>query len=85
MDDTSDSQRYGEVDIDERGRLTLPKELREELQIDGGTVFGVLQDGPNILLTRRDYDLETLRSKKSNQEWRNDAFRDAGEGTFGGR
>lgn len=84
---STDDQRdeaYGEAEINDRGRLTIPKELREELQLDAGTSFTVLREGNDIRLVRDLPDLQTLSSGKSRDEWGEDAFRDAGESTFGG-
>jgi bifunctional DNA-binding transcriptional regulator/antitoxin component of YhaV-PrlF toxin-antitoxin module len=61
--------------------LTIPKELREDLHLDGGTEFAVVRQGGDIRLGRRLPELETLTR---GGEWSEGAFRDAGEGTFGG-
>ena len=78
-------QEYGEAEINDRGRLTIPKALRDDLRLDGGTRFTVLRDGTEIRLVRQLPELETVSSGKSRDEWGEDAFRDAGEATFGGR
>ncbi|WP_123538226.1 AbrB/MazE/SpoVT family DNA-binding domain-containing protein [Halosimplex salinum] len=83
--DGSDDEEYGEAEINHRGRLTIPKELRDELQLEAGTTFTVVRDGSDIRLVRQLPELETLSSGKSRDEWGDEAFRDAGEGTFGGR
>ena len=84
MSETDTDTDYGEVEVNERGRLTIPKELREELQIEGGTSFTVVRDGGDIRLVRKLPELTTVSSGKSTEEWENKAFRDAGEATFGG-
>jgi len=84
-DDSENEEEYGEAEINDRGRLTIPKALRDELQIEGGTTFTVVRDGADIRLVRQLPDLETLSSGRSREEWGDDAFRDAGEATFGGR
>jgi len=86
MSETADSstEEYGEAEINERGRLTIPKELRDELQIEGGTTFTVVREGTDILLVRQLPELETLSSGRPRDEWGEDTFRDAGEATFGG-
>jgi AbrB family looped-hinge helix DNA binding protein len=81
---SSSPEEYGEAEINDRGRLTIPKELRDELQIEGGATFTVVREGADILLVRQLPELETLSSGKSREEWEDDAFRDAGEATFGG-
>lgn len=78
-DDESEG-RYGTVEIDDQGRLTLPEALREELHLDGGTEFEVVREGGDIRLVRHLPELETLAL---NEEWRDEAFRDAGDATFG--
>ncbi|WP_136689659.1 AbrB/MazE/SpoVT family DNA-binding domain-containing protein [Halorhabdus amylolytica] len=87
MSSTEDSpaEEYGSVEINDRGRLTIPKELREALQIDAGTEFTVVREGGDIRLVRDLPELQTLTAGKSDEEWAEDAFRDAGEATFGGR
>ena len=84
-DDSTGEEEYGEAQINDRGRLTIPKELREDLQIEGGTTFTVVREGSDIRLVRQLPELQTLSSGKSREEWGEEAFRDAGEATFGGR
>lgn len=81
-DDADDGEEYGTAELNERGRLTIPKRLREELHLEGGTEFTVLREGGDIRLVRNLPGLETLTR---NEEWGSEAFRDAGEATFGGR
>jgi bifunctional DNA-binding transcriptional regulator/antitoxin component of YhaV-PrlF toxin-antitoxin module len=71
---------YGTVEMDDRGRLTLPRALREELHLDAGTKFHVFRDDRDIRLVRCVPELETLTR---DEEWGDEAFRDAGEATFG--
>ena len=68
---------YGTAELNDRGRLTIPKELREDLQLEGGTEFVVVREGGDIRLIRQLPALETLTRGE-------EAFRDAGEATFGG-
>lgn len=75
-------QEYGTAELNERGRLTIPKDLRDDLQLAGGTEFVVIREGGDIRLVRKLPELETLTR---DEEWGEEAFRDAGEGTFGGR
>lgn len=71
----------GTVEIDDRGRITIPKELRDRLQLGPGDDLVVeIQDG-EIRLARED---DGLRTVSTGGEWE-EAFFDAGEGTFGGR
>lgn len=83
--DDTDGDEYGEAEINARGRLTIPKELRDELHLEAGTTFAVVREGSDIRLVRQLPELETLSSGRTRDEWGEDAFRDAGEATFGGR
>ncbi len=78
-------KEYGTAELNHRGRLTIPKTLRDELQLEGGTTFKVVREGSDIRLVRQLPELHTLTSGKSRDEWGDKAFRDAGESTFGGR
>ena len=80
-DDSRDVSEYGTAELNDRGRLTIPKELREDLQLEGGTEFVVVREGGDIRLIRQLPALETLTR---DEEWGEEAFRDAGEATFGG-
>jgi AbrB family looped-hinge helix DNA binding protein len=85
-DGAPDEEEYGEAEINQRGRLTIPKALRDELHLDAGTTFKVVREGSDIRLVRQLPDLHTLSSGKSQDDWEDaDAFRDAGDATFGGR
>lgn len=87
MSDTDNStteEDYGEAEINNRGRLTIPKALRDDLQIEGGTTFTVVREGTDIRLVRQLPELQTLSSGKSRDEWGEEAFRDAGDATFRG-
>lgn len=80
-----DGDEYGEAEINARGRLTITKELRDELQLEADTTFTVVREGSDIRLVRQLHDLETLSSGRSRGDWSEDAFWDAGEATFGRR
>ena len=84
-DDPAVTEEYGEAEVNDRGRLTIPKALRDDLHIEGGTTFTVVREGGSIRLVRQLPELRTLSSGRSRDEWDEDAFRDAGEATFGGR
>lgn len=83
--DPSTDDEYGETEINERGRLTIPKALRDDLRIEGGTRFTVVRDGGDIRLVRHLPELQTVSSGRSRDEWKDEAFRDAGDATFGDR
>ena len=80
-DDSGEASEYGTAELNDRGRLTIPKELREDLQLEDGTEFAVVREGGDIRLMRQLPALETLTR---DEEWGEEAFRDAGEATFGG-
>lgn len=85
MSSTKDSEadeEYGTAELNDRGRLTIPKELRDELHLEGGAEFRVIREGGDIRLVRELPELETLTR---DDDWGDKAFRDAGEATFGGR
>lgn len=81
----NNGEEYGGSELDDRGRLTIPKELRDELHLEVGTTFTVVRDGGDIRLVRQLTELKTLSSNRSQEDWIGDAFWDAGEVTFGGR
>lgn len=82
--DDGSEETYGEAELNDRGRLTIPKALRDTLNLEGGATFTVIREGGDIRLVRQLPDLHTLTSGRSREEWGEDAFRDAGETTFGG-
>lgn len=75
---------YEDIEINDRGRLTIPKPLREALNIEGGTTFTAIREGSDIRLVREIPELETLSAGNDEAEWEGTAFRDAGDATFGG-
>lgn len=77
-----DDDEYGTAELNDRGRLTIPKELRDDLHLEGGAEFKVVREGGDIRLVRRLPKLETLTR---DDDWGDETFRDAGEATFGGR
>lgn len=80
-DDSADEE-YGTARLNHRGRLTIPKALRDDLNLEDGTEFRVVREGGDIRLVRELPDLEPVTR---GEEWGAEAFRDAGEATFGGR
>ncbi|SFS33290.1 looped-hinge helix DNA binding domain-containing protein, AbrB family [Halostagnicola kamekurae] len=79
--ETNEEDEYGTAQLNHRGRLTIPKALRDDLNLEDGTEFHVIRDGGEIRLVRSLPDLETLTR---GDEWGEEAFRDAGDATFGG-
>ncbi len=76
------SEQYGTVELTDRGRLTIPESLRQELQLDEGVEFTVVREGCDIHLVRKSSGLDTVTR---GEEWGEEAFRDAGAATFGDR
>lgn len=76
----NEKETYGTAEIDHRGRLTIPKPLRDELHLEAGTEFDVFREGGEIRLVRRLPELETVTR---GGEWGQEAFHDAGEAMFG--
>lgn len=81
-DDRKSDEEYGTAELNDRGRLTIPKKLRNDLQLEGGVEFKVVREGGDIRLVRQLPELETLTR---DDDWGDEAFRDAGKATFGGR
>lgn len=81
-DEPESDEGYGTAELNDRGRLTIPKKLRDDLQLEGGVEFKVVREGGDIRLVRQLPELETLTR---DDDWGDEAFRDAGEATFGGR
>jgi len=75
-------EQYGTVELTDRGRLTIPEPLREELQLDEGVEFLVVREGCDIRLVRKPSGLDTVTR---GEEWGEEAFRGAGSATFGDR
>jgi len=80
--DENSREEYGTAELNHRGRLTIPKQLRDDLNLDDGTTFTVIRKAGDIRLVRELPELETLTR---DEEWGDEAFRDAGEATFGGK
>ena len=78
-DEPRDASGYGTAELNDRGRLTIPEELRQDLQLEGGTEFAVVREGGDIRLVRQ---LPALEMLTRDEEWGEEAFRDAGEATF---
>jgi len=81
-DESETGEEYGTAELNDRGRLTIPKELRSDLQLEGGVEFKVIREGGDIRLVRQLPELETLTR---DEDWGEEAFRDAGKATFGDR
>jgi AbrB family looped-hinge helix DNA binding protein len=80
--DENSREEYGTAELNHRGRLTIPKQLRDDLNLDDGTTFTVIREAGDIRLVRELPELETLTR---DEEWGDEAFREPGEATFGGK
>lgn len=71
------------VEVDDRGRITIPVALRDRLGIRPGDELAIgLEEGRLVVRPERS-DLLTVTSGK--HEWGPEAFPDSGKATFGGR
>ncbi|MDI6902145.1 MAG: AbrB/MazE/SpoVT family DNA-binding domain-containing protein [Methanocellales archaeon] len=68
------------INVDERGRITIPKSAREEHRIKEGDEFELFVENGVIHLKPIIPKPTTVKSKK---RWGAEAFMDAGEATFG--
>jgi AbrB family looped-hinge helix DNA binding protein len=71
------------VTIDDRGRITLPKHIRDRLQLGEGDDLDLDLEEGEIHLRPNRPQFEPISSNKS--EWGNEAFIDVGEAMFGDR
>ena len=69
------------VEVDDRGRITVPKELRERLGVFPGDEIEVEIDDGCLRLVPTHAGLVTAESPKT--EWGSEAFPDSGATTFG--
>lgn len=83
--DSDADEEYGEATLDDGGRLTIPYQLREELDLVEGMEFRVVRKGNDVRLERKQSELVPSESGRSEAEWVGEAFHDAGEVTFGSR
>jgi len=67
--------------MDERGRVLIPAEEREKLGLKSGTEFELVEENGVLLL--KPIILKPLRVQSRMERWREEAFLDSGEATFG--
>ena len=83
---TSDHGDERTVEVDDRGRITIPKPVRERFRLAPGDELGVaVDDEGEIHLSPVRASLATATSEKGSSEWGEEAFPDSGETTFGSR
>lgn len=71
------------VEVDDRGRVTIPKSVRERLGILPGDELTLEVTGDGLRLVTDRNGLVTATSGKA--DWGPETFPDSGEATFGGR
>lgn len=71
------------VEVDDRGRVTIPKPVRERLGILPGDELTLEVTGDGLRLRPDRTGLLTVTSGKT--DWGPETFPDSGEATFGGR
>lgn len=69
------------VRVDTRGRITLPRHIRQRFRINEGDELDLTIREGEIHLTKERPELQTISDER---EWGEEAFLDAGEALFGG-
>ncbi|MFW6065072.1 MAG: AbrB/MazE/SpoVT family DNA-binding domain-containing protein [Candidatus Natronoplasma sp.] len=70
----------GKNKLDSRGRITIPKWIRDDFHLEPGEEVEVREEGDRIVIEPKKPVVKKARSEK---EWDESAFLDAGEATFG--
>lgn len=68
------------VSIDERGRVTIPKKIREKYNFIPGEEFEIIDKNDRIILK---ISISKQKKVKRSKEWGDEAFLKAGKSTFG--
>ncbi|MBI3569627.1 MAG: AbrB/MazE/SpoVT family DNA-binding domain-containing protein [Gammaproteobacteria bacterium] len=55
--------RTASLEVRDRGQVTLPKALRDALQLEAGDAVRAVQIGDSIILTPQRMELDTLRKE----------------------
>lgn len=67
--------------MDERGRVLIPSQKREQLRLKPGTEFELIEEKGTLVL--KPVIPKPLRVQSKKQDWDKEAFLNAGEATFG--
>jgi AbrB family looped-hinge helix DNA binding protein len=67
------------VNIDERGRVTIPKSIRDKHNFIPGEEFEILDENDQLILKILVPEQKTVKSSKN---WEKNAFLKAGASTF---
>ncbi|MDI6690529.1 MAG: AbrB/MazE/SpoVT family DNA-binding domain-containing protein [Candidatus Bathyarchaeota archaeon] len=71
----------GKIKMDERGRVLIPSQKREQLRLKPGTEFELIEEKGTLVL--KPVIPKPLRVQSKKQDWDKEAFLNAGEATFG--
>jgi AbrB family looped-hinge helix DNA binding protein len=77
-----EDEEHVTVEVDDRGRITIPVALRDRLGILPGDELAIELDEGRLVVRPEQADLLTVTSGKD--DWETEAFPDSGEATFGG-
>lgn len=69
------------VEVDDRGRITIPAGLRDQLGIRPGDELAIESKDGRLIVHPEQTELVTVTSGKT--DWGEEAFPDSGEATFG--
>lgn len=75
------AENHETVTVDDRGRITLPRRVRQQLQLGEGDDLDVDVEDGEIHLRPNRQPFEPATSGKT--DWGAEAFMDAGEALFG--
>ncbi len=81
MGTSTETEDVDRIEVDDRGRITIPKHVRERLGIVPGDEFELELEDSRIVLRTEHEGLETATARK--EDWDDHPF-DAGEALFGG-
>ncbi len=70
----------GKNTVDERGRVTIPKYIREDFHLKPGEEVEIREEDDKIIIKPKKPKIKKIKSGK---KWDESTFLDAGEATFG--